>query len=131
MTSCSSPRHRGIKHGYRSGLEEEVAKQFHQRNLPDNYERDTIEWISDPHKYHPDFCLKEGVYVETKGRFLPEDRKKHLKVKAQHPHLEVRFVFSNPNARLSKTSRTTYAQWCDKHGFRWAAKRIPEEWFQQ
>ena len=37
-------------------------------------------------------------------------------------------VFSNMNARLYKNSPTTYAAYCDKHGFTYANKTIPEEW---
>jgi hypothetical protein len=32
---------------------------------------------------------------------------------------------------LSKKSSTTYAEWCDKHGFLWCHKEIPEEWILQ
>jgi len=37
-------------------------------------------------------------------------------------------VFSNQNAKLYKGSPTTYGQWCEKHGFAYANKTIPEEW---
>lgn len=125
------PRKRAVVEGYRSGLEEEIAKQFESRELEAHYEEDVIEYQKKPSKYHPDFKLPNGVYIESKGRFLPADRTKHLLIKKQHPDIEIRFVFTNPNARLSKTSKTTYAQWCDQKGFKWAAKRIPEEWFNE
>lgn len=82
-------------------------------------------------KYTPDFPLPNGIIIETKGRFVTADRQKHLLVKDQHPKADIRFVFSNPNQRISKTSKTTYAMWCDKHGFRYAAKRIPVEWLKE
>ncbi len=63
--------------------------------------------------------------VETKGRFLTADRQKHILIKDQHPALDIRFVFSNPNTRISKQSKTTYAMWCETHGFLYAPKTIP------
>lgn len=81
------------------------------------------------HTYTPDFLLKRsGIIVETKGQFTSEDRQKHLYVKAQHPELDIRFVFQNPNAPIYKGSKTTYAKWCEKHGFKYATRLIPLEW---
>lgn len=79
-------------------------------------------------KYTPDFILPNGIVVETKGRFLTDDRQKHILIKQQYPKLDLRFVFSNPNTRISKQSKTTYAMWCDTHGFLYASKVIPQEW---
>lgn len=53
---------------------------------------------------------------------------KHLHIKAEHPDLDIRFVFSNSKQRISKTSKTTYADWCLKHGFQYADKEVPKEW---
>lgn len=69
--------------------------------------------------------------METKGRFITEDRKKHLLVKAQHPELDIRFVFSNSRARISKTSATTYGAWCERYGFAYADKKVPEGWLKE
>ena len=118
-----------IKHGYRSGLEDKVAKDLEDRGV--DYEYETLKMsydVSESRTYTPDFILPNGIVVETKGRFTTADRKKHLLVQAQHPKTDIRFVFQNPNAKLYKGSKTTYAQWCDKNGFKWAAKRIPDEW---
>ena len=52
----------------------------------------------------------------------------HLKIKDQHPFLDIRFVFSNSRAKLNKGAKSTYGDWCDKHGFLYADKRIPDEW---
>ena len=97
------------------------------------YETDKIQyiWPERTSSYCPDFKLpKPGgfFYVETKGRWTVDDRQKHLLVKEQHPDIDIRFVFSNQNAKLYKGSPTTYAQWCDKFGFRYANKTIPKDW---
>lgn len=80
------------------------------------------------HKYTPDFVLPNGIIVESKGRFLTADRQKHLLIKQQHPHLDIRFVFSRSKERISKTSNTTYAAWCMKFGFAYADKDVPDAW---
>jgi len=56
------------------------------------------------------------------------DRVKHLLIREQHPELDIRFVFSNSGNKLGKKSSTTYAQWCDKYGFKYADGFIPVEW---
>lgn len=97
------------------------------------YETLKLTYTTPPteHKYTPDFPLPNGIIVETKGRFTAEDRAKHLLVKAQHPDRDIRFVFSNSRARLYKGSPTSYAMWCDKHGFKYADKLIPQAWLHE
>lgn len=116
--------------GYRSGLEEDVDSTLKNAGIDGEYEQHKIEYVqpATKHKYTPDFRLPNGIFVETKGRFVTADRKKHLLIKDQHPELDIRFLFQNANNRLSKKSKTTYAQWCQKHGFLYAEKVIPAEW---
>jgi hypothetical protein len=66
--------------------------------------------------------------VETKGRWVIEDRKKHLLIKKQHPELDIRIVFQNAKTKIRKGSKTTYGDYCDKHGIIWAEKNVPESW---
>lgn len=122
--------------GFRSGLEATVAQQIEKEDGgPVTYEdpSSVIAYTkpSKVSKYTPDFVLRNGIIVETKGRFVTADRQKHLLIKEQHPQKDIRFVFSNPNSRISKTSATTYAMWCDKHGFEYAKKDIPTAWFNE
>lgn len=123
----------GLKHGFRSGLEEVVAQQLRDNGVDYQYEEVVIKYITPPkdHKYTPDFVLPNGIIVETKGRFLTEDRQKHLLVKKQHPELDIRFVFSNSKTKISKRSTTTYADWCNKNGYQYADKWIPDEWLKE
>ena len=123
---------RAIKYGYRSGLEKKVQDDLKERGVDYSYETLKIKWVLHENKtYTPDFILPNGIIVETIGRFVPEDRKKHLLVKEQHPDLDIRFVFQNSRAKIRKGSKTSYADWCDKHGFLYAEKRIPDEWLKQ
>ena len=117
---------------YRSGLEKEVTAFLRERQKKVRYEELVIEWEDLRYRtYTPDFMLDNGIIIETKGMFDSEDRRKHLEVKKQHPTLDIRFVFSNANAKLYKGSKTTYADWCDKNGFLWAHRVIPEDWLKQ
>jgi hypothetical protein len=122
-----------IKYGFRSGLEERVAEQLDQLGIEYTYEKVKLKYIkpASQHVYTPDFVLANGIIVETKGRFLAPDRQKHILVKRHNPDLDIRFVFSNSNARISKTSKTTYAMWCRKYGYQFADKTIPEEWLNE
>ena len=122
-----------VKHGVRSGLEERVCQQLNDLGIPYEYEKLKIKYIrpASSHVYTPDIQLPNGIIVETKGRFLAPDRQKHLLVKKHNPELDIRFVFSNSNARISKASKTTYAMWCRKNGYKFADKTIPEEWLNE
>ena len=122
----------GIKYGYRSGLESKVSAQLNEAGVSFEYETFKIEYqVNETRKYTPDFRLPNGIIVETKGRFISDDRKKHLLVQQQHPDLDIRFVFSNSKAKLNKGAKSTYADWCIKHGFLYADKFIPEEWLNE
>lgn len=117
---------------FRSGLEERTAKYLKKLKVKFTYEKIKIRWQDLRYRtYTPDFVLANGIIVETKGRFIASDRQKHLMIKEQHPDLDIRFVFSNPNSKLYKGSKTTYADWCDKHGFKWAKEEIPLEWIKE
>ena len=123
----------GIKHGYRSGLEDKLSKQIKTAGLEVHYETDKIKYQVPPRqaKYTPDFRLpKDGgfFYVEAKGIWDVKDRQKHLLIQEQYPEIDIRFVFSNSNNKLYKGSKSTYASFCDKHRLQWAHKTIPDEW---
>lgn len=119
-----------IDAGFRSGLEHLISEELAFQQVDYRYEEDTFTYFkpSRVSKYTPDFVLPNGIIIESKGRFKTADRQKHILIKKQHPHLEIRFVFSDPKHRISKTSKTTYAMWCDKHGFLYAKQLIPQEW---
>ena len=126
----SKARAAAIKHGYRSGFEHKVADQLKESKTAFEYETTVIDYIKPEthHKYTVDFTLPNGILVETKGRGVLEDRKKHMLIKQQHPELDIRIVFQNPRGKIRKGSKTTYADYCDKNGIIWAEKEIPTDW---
>ncbi len=120
----------GLRLGFRSGLEADNAKFLETKGQPIRFEAIKIPFTVPItyRKYTPDFVLRNGIIVETKGKLEPKDRAKHMLIAQQHPELDIRFVFQRPHDKIVKGSKTTYAAWCDKHGFKWAARVIPEHW---
>jgi len=113
---------------FRSGLERKAWEAFPKGVT---YETDKLKYTV-IHEYRPDFTIAPNTYIETKGRFLSSDRAKHLYIKEQHPKVKVYFLFGNASNTLTKSSKTTYADWCDKHGFSYAdfyKEGVPKEWF--
>jgi len=130
MARKFTKRQAAVKHGYRSGLEMDINEALEQKGIEGDYEKHVIKYIipESNHKYTPDFKLPNGIFIESKGRFMLDDQKKHILIRAQHPELDIRFVFQNSKAKIRKGSKTTYADWCVKHGFLFADKTIPDSW---
>lgn len=112
---------------FRSKLEVEVA----QRLPPGwSYEDRRLYYVTE-HTYTPDFILPNGVILEVKGYWSPEDRAKILAVREQHPELDIRMVFHRPASRISRRSATTYGSWCERKGIQYcAADDIPQSWLE-
>lgn len=125
---------RGQAEGYRSGLEERVAQELKAAlGVAVPYESTKIKYErpAKAHTYTPDFVLPNGIIIETKGRLITADRQKHLLIKQQHPEFDIRFVFGNSRNRINKGSSTTYADWCNKNGFKFADRSVPKEWLDE
>ena len=122
----------GLTYGFRSGLEETIAAQLKSAGIDPKFETLKLPYrVEKNHTYTPDFPVGKRIIIETKGRFQTADRMKMLEVKKQHPEYEFRFVFNNSNARISKVSATTYGKWCEKNGFKYADKVVPQEWIEE
>ena len=115
---------------YRSKFEASVAKNLVDNKIKFSYETINIDYIITS-SYCPDIIFDNGIICEIKGLFRKEERRKHLAIKAQHPTLDIRFVFQNSKTKLSKAKGSlTYAKWCERHGFLYADKIIPPEWYE-
>lgn len=132
--ATSALRKAALAKGFRSGLEDTVSSSLAARGVTDfTYEQHTLRYLvpSRIARYTPDFVLPNGIVVETKGRWLPEDRQKIELVLKQFPELELRIVFNNPRAKIQPSSKTTYAMVCEKLGIKFAAKDIPSAWLDE
>jgi hypothetical protein len=113
---------------YRSNLEKNIADLLEGLGVSFLYESEKLGYTIE-HNYTPDFVLPNYTYLEAKGYWDPADRRKILAVKKANPEADIRMVFQSPYNTISKKSKTTYAQWCDKHDIPWTSyKDIPIEW---
>ena len=117
----------------RTHFEDTISTQIQELKKQEKYEMYyiTYETPATQHKYTPDFVLSNGIIIEAKGIFEREDRQKHLLIKMQYPDLDIRFVFQNPKLKLYKGSKTTYADWAKKNGFKYSTRQIPDAWFRE
>lgn len=120
--------------GYRSGLEYSAAKDMLARGVVFTYEPIKLQYtIHEERSYTPDFAIKGlPFYLEFKGWLTSSDRKKAIKVRESNPDIEVRFVFQNALNKIRKGSKTSYSDWCDKNGFKWADSGVvPQQWLDE
>lgn len=110
----------------RSKFEDRVEADAKSKGIKLKYEPFKLKYIKH-HTYTPDWVLPNGIIVETKGKWTGVDRTMHLLIRKQHPDLDIRFVFMRNNP-LYKGSKTTYGDWCEKHGFTYAIGEIPPSW---
>lgn len=73
--------------------------------------------------YNVDWTLVNGIMIETKG-YLSDyaERRKYVLIKEQHPDLDLRFVFDNPN-KLCGGTKMSHAKWAEKYGFKYCSIR--------
>ena len=112
---------------YRSGFEQTLANQLQRSGVAFEYETIKLEYRKIA-TYTPDFILPNGIIIEAKGLWTVEDRTKHVLIRQQHPHLDIRLVFMNAYNKIRKGSNTTYARWCEKKNIIYANKQIPKSW---
>ena len=118
---------------YRSGLEEKNMARLESMGVKAKYESFSIPYVipASNHKYTPDALLPNGIIVEFKGLWESDDRKKHLLIREQFPNLDIRIVFSSSRSKIYKGSPTSYGEWSEKHGIKFADKLIPAEWLKE
>lgn len=122
----------GMRHRFRSDYELSVARYLADNKVKFEYETHKISYVPKPKIYTPDFYLPEqDIYIEAKGFFSPADRQKMLLVVKQNPSLDIRMLFMRALNKLNRSSKTTYASWCDKQGILWADGQIPQEWLEK
>ena len=113
---------------FRSKLEERIADLLAQLGVSYLYESEKLSYTIS-HNYTPDFVLPNYTYLEAKGYWDSTDRRKILAVKRDNPGIDIRMIFQSPYNTISKKSKTTYAQWCDRHDIPWTSyKDIPIDW---
>lgn len=108
----------------RNKFEAKIERQLKKAKVPFKYESDKISYIISGH-YIPDFVLSTSrgkVYIETKGHFRPEAKRKMVAVKKLHPELDIRILFYSKKLKDIR--------WAEKHGFIWAIETLPKDWLE-
>ena len=78
----------------RSKLEENIADLLEELNVDYEYESEKLSYVIEA-KYIPDFKVGD-VYLEAKGYFPSDQRRKMKAVKKANPELDIRIIFQNP-----------------------------------
>jgi hypothetical protein len=123
-------RREALKNGYRSKFELQFSKKLETLKIKVQYETDKIVYIQ-PEKqrtYIPDWTIGKNRYIETKGRFTAQDRQKVLCVIKSNPKIKLYLLFQNAKVTLSKVSKTSYGDWCDKNNIEWADIKDENKW---
>lgn len=108
----------------RNKFEKKIERQLKRAKVSFKYESEKIAYYWASH-YIPDFVitLPNGkIYVECKGYFRPEDKRKLVAVKRLNPSIDLRIVFY--------AHKKPSIKWAEKHGFKWAVERIPKNWLE-
>lgn len=107
----------------RNKFEYKLLTQLKSSGVKFDYESERIPYVLAGH-YIPDFIIPTPngkIYIEAKGHFRPEAKRKMAAVKRQRPELDIRIVFYRYSVK--------YERWALKHGFKFAWGDIPDEWF--
>lgn len=113
----------------RSKLEERFEKILQEYDVIYDYEITKIPYIipESKHTYTVDWTTGTGLLIETKGYLSDyQERNKYVLLKKQHPDLDLRFVFDNPN-KLCGGTKMTHAAWALKNGFKYCGIKDTEQ----
>ncbi len=128
---------------FRSKFEERVAK-----DLKDfEYESDTLiynkrttrkmeclecgsQHVLQKAKYLTDFKLPNGIFIEAKGWFKPNDRTKMESVIKCNPDCDIRMLFQK-DGYTTKNKTQKYSEWCDKRKIKYAIGKVPIGWIKE
>lgn len=111
----------------RNKFEKKTETQLKRARVSFAYEAEKVPYVLSGY-YLPDFVFVTPtgkVYLECKGYFRPEHKRKMIAVKKQHPEIDLRILFY-PFCSLKREQQ--YIKWAVKNGFRYAIGTIPKEW---
>lgn len=110
-----------------------MAHSLKKAKVPFTYEEDVLFYVepAQARRYTPDLILGGWMYVEVKGRWTAQDRRKMSLVIEQNPQIDIRMLFARDNT-ISKNSRTKYSTWCEKRNIKYAiGTEVPAEWLEE
>lgn len=107
---------------FKSKLEEKVWAVLKKEFPTVKYEPQKFKFIQPEieRTYIPDFKTgRSNVFIEAKGKLDLETRKKMIWFRDSNPGVRIIFLFMNPDNKITKRSKTTYAMWATDNGFEW------------
>lgn len=106
----------------RNKFEARLLRALKKAKVGVKYEAEKIPYVIAGH-YNPDYTIitpRGKIYIEAKGYFRPEAKRKMAAVKRQHPELDIRIIFYKKKASDVK--------WAERNGFSYAFEAVPDEW---
>lgn len=141
MARGKKVEHKGFT--FRSKFEHRLAMSLDERGVDYNYESEEWEYFTKVRNglcddcsgthvlqrrwYTPDFFLPNGIIIEAKGQLTAGNRTTLKAIREAHPSADLRLVFM-ANNRISKSSGSTYIDWAEQFGFKYALGGIPDDW---
>jgi len=107
---------------FKSKLEEKVWATLKKEFPTVKYEPQRFKFIQPEieRTYIPDFKTgRSNIFIEAKGKLDLETRKKMVWFRDSNPTVRIIFLFMNPDNKITKRSKTTYAMWATDNGFEW------------
>jgi hypothetical protein len=112
----------GLMPSFKSKLEEKVWAVLKKEFSAVKYEPQRFKFIQPEveRTYIPDFKTgRSNIFIEAKGKLDLETRKKMVWFRDSNPTIRIIFLFMNPDNKITKRSKTTYAMWATDNGFEW------------
>jgi Uncharacterized proteins of the AP superfamily len=109
----------------RNKFESRIEQLLKKLKARFGYETEKLPYLISGH-YLPDFVITTNhgkFYLETKGYFRPEAKRKLAAVKKLNPTVDIRLLFYSHNPQ--------YIRWAEKNGFKWAVDTVPQEWLDE
>jgi predicted nuclease of restriction endonuclease-like RecB superfamily len=122
MVNVTAKTGRKTVNTYRNKFEKETALFLKKKRVRFKYETERIPYVIAGH-YIPDFVVTTPtgrIFIETKGYFRPEDKRKLVAVKKCNPQLDVRLLFYK--------EVPSQVRWAIKNGFKYAISTVPLDW---
>lgn len=115
----------------RNKFEQDTSTVLDRAGIDFTYEGDKIPYTIHG-LYNPDYTVRRTrggiVYLETKGYFRVESKRKMVAVKKCNPDLDIRLIFyGGPNTKGNRSN----VKWATKYGFPYAFHTIPQEWIEE
>lgn len=104
-------------------FEESILEALEKAELNVKYESSKLSYLISGH-YTPDFTIISPsghiIFLETKGYFRPDAKRKMAAVKKLHPTVDLRILFY--------AYRENDVKWAVKNSIQYAVGSIPSEW---